>query len=79
MLNDSTYLSDLSDDKYQLVLDSQDLDAVLTIVHVPDEFDLLIEDVTGLVVYAAEGEYVEVWATDSSKPYHVNSRYIQLI
>lgn len=79
MLNNSAYLSDLSDSKYQLLLDSQDVAAVLESIAVPEDFDLIVEELTGLVVFAADGEYKEVWATDSSKPYHINSSYTQLL
>ena len=52
-----------------LVLLSQDIAAVLNSIGSNET------DITGAVVVVGDGEYSEVWLTDSSRPYHVNALY----
>ena len=63
---DSACLDDIEGD---LVLDSQDIAAVLESIGSNET------DITGAVVQLVDGEYLEVWLTDSSRPYHVNALY----
>ena len=65
-MRDSAYLDDIEGD---LVLDSQDIAAVLESIGSNET------DITGAVVQLVDGEYLEVWLTDSSRPYHVNALY----
>ena len=63
---DSAYLDEIEGD---LVLLSQDIAAVLNSIGSNET------DITGAVVVVGDGEYSEVWLTDSSRPYHVNALY----
>ena len=65
-MRDSAYLDDIEGD---LVLDSQDIAAVLESIGGTET------DITGAVVVVGDGDYLEVWLTDSNRPYHVNALY----
>lgn len=62
-------LSELQDDFY-LCLDSQDIDFIC------DYFSFLPhDDITGYVGKIGEGDYVEVYITESSRPYDLQAIY----
>ena len=65
-MRDSAYLDDIEGD---LVLDSQDIAAVLESIGSTET------DITGAVVVVGDGDYLGVWLTDSNRPYHVNALY----
>lgn len=55
-----------------LLTDSQDIEALL------DSLGCNLLDITGAIVKTAHGDYVDVWLTQSARPYHIESRYFQL-
>ena len=65
-MNNVEHLQDING---QLVLDSQDIAAVLESIGSNET------DITGAVVQLVDGDYSAVWLTDSSRPYHVNALY----
>ena len=65
-------LESLSDDKYQYTELSQDIDAWLTFVGIPEEF---WDDITGVVTWEEEGELIEIWFTESNRPYSIYADY----
>ena len=65
-MTDSVYLDEIEG---ELVLDSQDIAAVLESIGSKET------DITGAVVVVGDGDYSAVWLTDSSRPYHVNALY----
>ena len=62
--------SELQNERYTLILDSQDLDSLC------EYFPILPrEDITGAIVTVVDGEYNEVYLTESSRPYELNADY----
>ena len=67
------YAGDITGEDYMLILDSQDLESLHhSVPTCPDEM-------TGALVIVDDGDYVEVWATESSRPYSVNATYERII
>lgn len=63
-------LSQLSESKYQLILDSQDVEGII------EGYNILNKtDITGVIVWAEDGEYKEVWLTESNTPYANDAHY----
>jgi hypothetical protein len=69
----SKTLRNLSDEKYTLVLDSQDVSQIARDVGLPAEW---ISDITGAVVAICDGDYDEIWLTESSKPYDLRAEFV---
>lgn len=69
------YLRQLQGEKYTLIQTSQDLDAVLDYVGIDPEYR---EDITGAVVEVLDGEYGEVWFTESAAYYDLSAMYYPL-
>lgn len=64
---------DITGEEYVYVTDSQDLESLHhNIPTCPD-------DMTGALVLVANGDYSEVWVTESSRPYSVNAMYERII
>ncbi len=53
----------------QLILDSQEIDALL------DNLGCNLLDITGAIVETDEDGYSDVWLTQSSQPYHNEAIY----
>lgn len=66
------YLRDLQDEKYMLLQNSQDIQACLEHVGMPKEYH---DDITGIVAAIAEGEYDEIYFTESYRPYDFYALY----
>ena len=60
----------LQDEKYMLLTDSQDIDDVCS-----DFPELDRTAITGALVVLGDGDYDEVWVTESSTPYSVYADY----
>jgi hypothetical protein len=58
---------------YILLTDSQEVDAVLDHVELPEGWRR--SEVTGVIVSLADGDYREVWITDSPRPYSTHALY----
>ena len=61
--------AELQNLKGDLELDSQEIVAVLESIGSKET------DITGAVVVVGDGEYLEVWLTNFSRPYHVHALY----
>ena len=60
----------LQDEKYMLLTDSQDLDDLC------EDFPTIDRnEITGALVVIEDCEWIEVWVTESSKPYSINADY----
>lgn len=65
-----------SDDGYQLMLDSQDIEAVADYISgYLSEMEYEISDITGVIALVGDGDYDEVWVTESSRPFSVSAVY----
>ena len=65
--------SELPGPQYILLIDSQEVDAVLDRVELPEGWRR--SEVTGVIVSLADGDYREVWITDSPRPYSTHALY----
>ena len=64
---------DLQGSKYTLLTDSQDLDALC------DYYPIIDRDlITGAIVAVEDGDYSEVYITESDKPYEIYADYMSL-
>jgi hypothetical protein len=59
---------------FQLVPDSQDIRETLQSIGKSD----LADKITGLLVKVGDAEYLEVWATESSRPYSIYAEYTRI-
>ena len=62
----------LQDDKYTLIQNDRDLSALLDYCGIPTEYR---EDITAAVVEVLDGDYGEVWLTESSERYNLSAWY----
>lgn len=69
------YLRQLQDEKYTFIQNDTDLAAVLDCVGISPEYR---EDITGALVEVSDGEYGEVWLTESCAPYDLSASYYPL-
>ena len=66
-------LAELQGDGYVFVEKEEDIQAVVS------EHLAGIEDVTGMVVNSTCGQYVELWVTNSGRPFENDTSYTRLI
>ena len=64
-------LFDLQDARYTFTTDSTDLRALQEYLPGVGEF-------TGAVVEIRDGDYAEIWVTDSARPYELGSAYTRV-
>ena len=60
-----------NDDRYMSLSDSQDIDFICEYYGIMK----YREDITGAMVIVGEGDYDEVWLTESSRPYSIYADY----
>ena len=65
-------LSNIGDERYQLLVDSQDVMAVLESTNFPKQHR---HDITAVLVLIGEGDYADVWVSESSAPYMLGAEY----
>lgn len=63
----------LQDDKYTFLQNSQDINALCDYYPILDR-----ENITGAIVLVEDGEYSEVYITESNRPYELEADYITL-
>jgi hypothetical protein len=66
-------LRNLNDEKYTLVLDSQEVSQIASDAGLPAEW---LPDITGAVVAIGDEDFDEVWLTESAKPYDLRAEYV---
>ena len=71
----SLTLRRLQDEKYTLIQTDYDLADLLDNVGLKAEYR---EDITGAIVWAHDGEYVEVWFTESAAWFDLSAMYHNL-
>ena len=64
--------SNIGDERYQLLVDSQDVMAVMESIGFPKWYQA---DITAVLVLVGEGEYTDVWLSESSAPYMLDAEY----
>lgn len=75
-VGDVVELSDLDEDEYSFSELSQDIDALFDYIGTEIESrGYERDDVTVTVVVISDGDYDEVWVTDSSSPYSLSLTY----
>lgn len=67
--------SELDQDDYILIQNSQDLNFWLEFVALPVEY---WQDITGAIVVIGDGDLIAIWLTESSRYYDLNSTYYSL-
>lgn len=67
-------LSDLQDEKYTLLTDSQGVTAIVEHIGLTPE-DCNLDRITGAIVEVLDGDYGEIWLTTSSAPYSMDAYY----
>ena len=65
----------LQGEKYTLIQNDRDIASTLDYIGLPHEF---YQDITGAVIWAHDGEYAEVWLTESGAWYDLSSQYHNL-
>lgn len=72
MFKPSFKCSELQDQKYNLYLDSQDIEYYLNRVKFNPEWK---QDITGFLIYEDESELISVFCSESSHPYTLDAIY----
>ena len=62
----------LQDEAYVYLDNLDEVEHIAEQVGIPEEF---IEDITGCVVWAIDGDYEEVYFTESSRPFDLDVTY----
>lgn len=68
------YLRQLQDEKYTLVQNDVDLASFVDNLGLSE----FAEDITGMVIEVIDGEYGEVWLTESNAYYDLSAAYYPL-
>lgn len=63
---------ELQDEKYTLVLDSQDIKSIANYAAIEEQY---IDDITGAIVEMGDGDYNEIWFTEDNRPYDLDAIY----
>ena len=72
-MNEVRPASEITGEDFVYLSDSQDLESLHHSIPVcPD-------GMTGALVRIGDGDYAEVWVTESSRPYSVNAMYERII
>ncbi|QDL56432.1 hypothetical protein [Rhodoferax aquaticus] len=71
-IGDLRKLSELQGDKYTFVQSVEDIEQVTKIVGAADPA------VTGAVVQAENGEFLEIWLSESSRPFELAADYTRV-
>lgn len=69
------YLSELEDDKYAFIQDSQDIGFWLDFTGMIKKYR---KDITGIVVLVEDGDLCAIWLTESNRPYCLDVDYYSL-
>jgi len=72
-------VSYLQDDRFTFIQDSQELSDFENEVDMLDWWDADLDRATGALVSADDGEIVEMWMTDSSRPFDLGAQYVRVI
>lgn len=67
----------LQDARFSLLTDSQEVRATVDALTLAElgALDLVADDASGAIVCAHDGEMVEIWLTDSARPFDVSATY----
>ena len=63
------------DDSYGMVTIDFEIQDILNSIGTPKD---QVGNYTGLFVLVADGEYIEVWGTENTKPYDIQASYEKL-
>jgi hypothetical protein len=72
-MNEVRKAGDITGDDYVYVTDSQDLESL------HHNLPVCPDGMTGALVATEDGDYTEVWVTESSRPYSVNAIYERIV
>jgi hypothetical protein len=68
-IGECRHASDLQDDRFILVLDSQNIEHLCKSIGYP------YSSVTGAIIDTDQADYREVWVTGSSRPFDLSASY----
>ncbi len=72
-------LSELQDDRYALIQSQSDLeDVLLSQPNVQSRKLYVPDNVSGAIVATSDGDYDEIWLTESSRYFDLNADYVRV-
>lgn len=63
---------ELNSENFMLIQDSTELTEIVAYVNIPQKYRA---DITGAIVSITDGEYSQVWLTESCAPYGLQANY----